>query len=191
MIDNYDSFTFNIVRYFAELGADVTTYRNDEIELDDIHKMRPSKIVISPGPKTPEQAGNSLKIIKQFSGQIPILGVCLGHQAIAHAFGGKIIRANSIKHGKTTKVHHHQSEIFHKVPTPFQATLYNSLVVDDASLPAGFEITAWTENEDGSMDEIMGIKHKSLPLAGIQFHPESVLTEFGHQLLQNFLEQYE
>jgi anthranilate synthase/aminodeoxychorismate synthase-like glutamine amidotransferase len=189
MIDNYDSFTYNLVQYFGELGADVQVYRNDKITIAEIETLNPDKIVISPGPCTPNEAGISLNVIRHFSAKKPILGVCLGHQSIGQAFGGDIVHANAIMHGKTSPIHHHNSSVFKGIESPFKATRYHSLVVNKASLPDCFDITAWTENDDGSLDEIMGIQHKTLPVEGVQFHPESILTEQGHALLKNFLDR--
>jgi anthranilate synthase component 2 len=189
MIDNYDSFTYNLVQYFGELGADIRVYRNDEITIADIEKLAPSGIVISPGPCTPKEAGISVATIAHFSGKIPLLGVCLGHQSIGEAFGGKVIRAKRVMHGKISAIHHHGTGVFAGLDNPFNATRYHSLVIEQASLPECLEVTAWTENEDGSMEEIMGVRHKTLQVEGVQFHPESILTEHGHQLLNNFLQQ--
>jgi len=189
MIDNYDSFTYNVVQYLGELGADVQVYRNDEITVADIEKLAPSKIVISPGPCTPTEAGISLAVIKYFKGKIPILGICLGHQSIGQAFGGKIIRAGQVMHGKTSPVFHNNAGVFKDLSNPFTATRYHSLVIDRAHLPDCLEITAWTENSDGSVEEIMGVRHKTLDIEGVQFHPESILSEHGHDLLRNFLER--
>jgi anthranilate synthase component 2 len=188
MIDNYDSFTYNIVQYLAELKADVQVYRNDEISIADIERLAPEKIVISPGPCTPSEAGISVETITHFAGRLPILGVCLGHQSIAQAFGGKIVRAKQVMHGKTSPMHHSNSGVFSGLTNPFEATRYHSLVIEQSSLPSCLEITAWTENADGSIDEIMGVRHRELPIEGVQFHPESILTEHGHDLLNNFLE---
>ena len=188
MIDNYDSFTYNIVQYLAELKADVQVYRNDEISIADIERLAPEKIVISPGPCTPNEAGISVETITHFAGRLPILGVCLGHQSIAQAFGGKIVRAKQVMHGKTSLMHHSNSGVFSGLTNPFEATRYHSLVIEQSSLPSCLEITAWTENADGSIDEIMGVRHRELPIEGVQFHPESILTEHGHDLLNNFLE---
>jgi anthranilate synthase component II len=190
MIDNYDSFTWNLVQYFGELGADMRVYRNDELTLADIEGMAPSHIVISPGPCTPKEAGISVSVIKHFAGRIPLLGVCLGHQGIGEAFGGTIVRAKRVMHGKISPIHHRGEGVFRGLANPFNATRYHSLVIEQASLPACLQVTAWTENEDGSMEEIMGVKHRTLPIEGVQFHPESILTEHGHQLLRNFLEGY-
>lgn len=187
MIDNYDSFTYNIVQYLAELKADVSVYRNDEITIADIEKMAPEKIVISPGPCTPNKAGVSVDTIKTFAGKIPMLGICLGHQSIGQAFGGNIIRAKQVMHGKTSMMHHDDSGVFKGLSNPFEATRYHSLVIDQATLPDCLQVTAWTQNEDGSLDEIMGIRHRELAIGGVQFHPESILTQHGHELLDNFL----
>ena len=182
MIDNYDSFTYNLVQYFSELGEKVAVYRNDEITLDKIAQLNPERIVISPGPCTTNEAGVSLAVINQFSQNIPVLGVCLGHQSIGQAFGGRVVHAKQLMHGKTSPIFHHDTGVFRGLPNPFTATRYHSLVVERATLPDCLEITAWTE--DG---EIMGIRHKTLAIEGIQFHPESILSEHGHQMLENFL----
>lgn len=187
MIDNYDSFTYNLVQYFGELKANVRVYRNDQITLEQIEEMAPSHIVISPGPCTPNEAGVSIPVIQQFAGRIPLLGVCLGHQSIGQAFGGRIVRAREVMHGKTSRILHHGHSVFQHLPNRFEATRYHSLVIDKDSCPDCLEITAWTETKNGEMDEIMGVQHKSLPIAGVQFHPESILTEHGHKILQNFL----
>jgi len=179
IIDIYDSFTYNVVQYLGELGADVKVVRNDEISCDDIVMLAPEKIVISPGPCTPDQAGISLQVVEQFAGKIPLLGICLGHQSIGQAFGGKIVRAREVMHGKTSMIYHNDSGVFSGLDNPYEATRYHSLVVEQANLPDCFEITAWTQHADGSMDEIMGIRHKSLAIEGVQFHPESILTQFG------------
>ena len=184
MIDNYDSFTYNLVQYFGELGEEVRVFRNDEITFDEIARLKPARIVISPGPCTPDEAGISVSLIEHYNGQVPILGVCLGHQSIGQAFGGKIIHAKQLMHGKTSPIFHSGAGVFRGLPNPFTATRYHSLVIERESLPACLEITAWTE--DG---EIMGVRHKTLPVEGLQFHPESILTEYGHQLLENFLSQ--
>jgi len=189
MIDNYDSFTYNLVQYFGELGADVHVHRNDKITIEEIEALDPEKIVISPGPCTPNEAGASLDIIKHFAGKKPILGVCLGHQSIGQAFGGEIIHAREIMHGKTSPIYHNDSSVFKGLSNPVVATRYHSLVINKASIPDCFDITAWTQNDDGSVDEIMGIQHKTLPIEGVQFHPESILTEQGHELLKNFLDR--
>ena len=190
MIDNYDSFTYNIVQYLGELGADVEVFRNDEITCEEIKKLKPNKIVISPGPCTPNEAGISLEVINSFSGQIPLLGICLGHQSIGQAFGGNIIRARKVMHGKTSLIHHDGRGVFSDLPNPFEATRYHSLVIDKKTVPDNLELTAWTAHEDGSVDEIMGVKHKNLVIEGVQFHPESILSESGHALLNNFLKMY-
>ena len=187
MIDNYDSFTYNLVQYFGELEQDVHVHRNDKISIADIEKLAPDHIVISPGPCTPNEAGISIDVINKFKGHIPILGVCLGHQSIGQAFGGKIVHAHSIMHGKTSDIYHNDTDVFKGFENPYTATRYHSLVIEKESLPDCFEITAWTQTKEGEMDEIMGIKHKELPISGIQFHPESILTSYGHELLQNFL----
>lgn len=189
MIDNYDSFTYNVVQYLGELGADVHVHRNDEITIAQIEALAPSKIVISPGPCTPNEAGVSLAAIEHFKGKIPILGICLGHQSIGQAFGGEIVRAGQVMHGKTSAMHHNNQGVFKGLNMPFTATRYHSLVICKETLPECLEITAWTENEDGSMEEIMGVRHKELDIEGVQFHPESILSEHGHDLLRNFLER--
>ncbi len=189
MIDNYDSFTYNIVQYLGELGAEVATLRNDEITLDDINKMAPKKIILSPGPCTPNEAGICLDVVKTFADQLPIFGVCLGHQSIAQAFGGRIVHAKEIMHGKISHVHHGNQGVFKDLPNPMQATRYHSLVAEIESLPDCFDVTAWTNLPNGEIEEIMGIRHKTLPIEGVQFHPESIMTPMGHQLLQNFLDQ--
>ena len=187
MIDNYDSFTYNLVQYFGELGQEVKVVRNDALGVGEIAALGAERIVISPGPCTPDQAGVSLELLEKLSGKLPILGVCLGHQSLGQAFGGKVIRAKSIMHGKTSPIHHAGVGVFAGLPSPFQATRYHSLVVEKSSLPDCLEITAWTENEDGSFDEIMGLRHKTMAVEGVQFHPESILTEHGHAMLKNFL----
>ena len=189
MIDNYDSFTYNVVQYLGELGADVHVHRNDEITIADIEAMAPSKIVISPGPCTPNEAGISLQVLKHFQGKLPIFGICLGHQSIGQVFGGKIVRASHVMHGKTSPVFHNDTGVFKGLPNPVIATRYHSLVIDKETLPDCLEITAWTNNEDDSMEAIMGVRHKTLDIEGVQFHPESILTECGHQLLDNFLKR--
>ena len=189
MIDNYDSFTYNVVQYLGELGADVQVHRNDEITLAQIEQLAPEKIVISPGPCTPNEAGVSLAVVEHFQGRIPILGICLGHQAIGQAFGGQIVRAGRGMHGKTSLIHHSNQGVFAGLTNPFTATRYHSLVIAKESLPNCLEITAWTEQADGSIEEIMGVRHKTLAVEGVQFHPESILTEHGHQLLKNFLDR--
>ena len=184
MIDNYDSFTYNIVQYFGELGEDVRTVRNDEISLNDINELRPDRICISPGPKSPADAGVSVEVLKQFAGKLPILGVCLGHQAIGAAFGGKVVRAKQVMHGKTSLIAHTGEGVFKGLPSPFTVIRYHSLAIERASLPDCLEVTAWTD--DG---EIMGVRHKEFDIEGVQFHPESILSEHGHALLKNFLER--
>ena len=186
MIDNYDSFTYNIVQYLLELGAEVEVRRNDEITIAEIEAMVPEKIVISPGPCTPNEAGISLETVDHFAGKIPILGICLGHQSIGQSFGGTIVRAGSVMHGKTSAIHHNGEGVFAGLKQPFEATRYHSLVVDKATLPSTLEVTAWTE-KDGEVDEIMGLRHRELGIEGVQFHPESILTEHGYDLLNNFL----
>ena len=187
MIDNYDSFTYNIVQYLAELKVDVKVYRNDELTLADIERLSPEKIVISPGPCTPNEAGVSVDTITTFAGKIPILGICLGHQSIGQAFGGQIVRAKQVMHGKTSMMHHSDRGVFKGLSNPFQATRYHSLVIEQTTLPECLDMTAWTENVDGSLDEIMGVRHKDMSVEGVQFHPESILTQHGHDLLSNFL----
>lgn len=189
MVDNYDSFTYNLVQYFGELGADVTVVRNDEVTVDEIEALSPDKIVISPGPCTPNEAGISVETIKRFAGTYPILGVCLGHQSIGNAFGGDIVHAKRIMHGKTSPVFHRDIGVFKGLNNPFIATRYHSLVINQKTLPDCLEVTAWTEDEKGGMEEIMGIKHKTLDIEGVQFHPESILTEHGHDMLKNFLDR--
>ena len=189
MIDNYDSFTFNLVQYFGELGEDVRVIRNDEMTLAALRALRPSGIVISPGPGTPDDAGVSLEVLQRLGGEVPVFGVCLGHQSIGQAFGGRVVRAKAIMHGKTSPIRHAGKGVFAGLPDPFEATRYHSLVVEQASLPDCLEITAWTEQADGSIDEIMGLRHRTLPIEGVQFHPESILTEHGHAMLRNFLAQ--
>lgn len=184
MIDNYDSFTYNLVQYFGELGEDVRVARNDEITLDEIAALKPARICISPGPCSPAEAGISLDVLRRFAGEVPILGVCLGHQAIGHAFGGKVVRAKQLMHGKTDAVEHRGASVFAGLPSPFTATRYHSLAVERSSLPAELEVTAWTA--DG---EIMGLRHKTLAVEGVQFHPESIATEHGHRMLKNFLQR--
>jgi len=183
VIDNYDSFTYNLVQYLGELGAEIVVYRNDKITIEEIEKLAPERIVISPGPCTPLQAGISNDVIKHFAGRVPILGVCLGHQCIGHVFGGRVVRAQRLMHGKTSMIYHNGEEIFAGLPNPFEATRYHSLIVERESLPDCLVITAWTEE-----DEIMGLRHKELPVWGVQFHPESILTKAGKDLLKNFLE---
>jgi len=188
MIDNYDSFTYNVVQYFAELGADVRVFRNDEITIEEIEAMNPDHLVISPGPCTPNEAGISMEAIRYFAGKLPILGICLGHQSIGQVFGGDIVRAGQVMHGKLSAIHHSDKGVFAGLTNPYQATRYHSLVIDKNTIPDCLEITAWTENEDGSMEEIMGVRHKELMIEGVQFHPESILTQHGHDLLNNFLQ---
>jgi anthranilate synthase component 2 len=189
MIDNYDSFTYNLVQYLGELGADVRVYRNDRITVQEIAALGPERIVISPGPCTPNEAGVSVEVIRHFSGKLPILGVCLGHQSIGQAFGGRIVHANAIMHGKTSMIHHIGTGVFQGLPQPFEATRYHSLVIERETLPECLEVTAWTMDEPGKPGEIMGVRHKELPVEGVQFHPESILTTSGHDLLGNFLKQ--
>ena len=188
MIDNYDSFTYNLVQYFGELGAEVEVHRNDQISVAEVAAKNPSHIVLSPGPCTPNEAGICLALIAQLKGRFPILGVCLGHQSIGQAFGGVVKRAGAVMHGKTSPIHHRQQGVFRGLPSPFTATRYHSLIVEKAGLPDCFEITAWTAQAGGTVDEIMGLKHKTLPIEGVQFHPESILTEHGHAMLKNFLQ---
>jgi anthranilate synthase component 2 len=187
MIDNYDSFTFNLVQYLGELGQEVKVVRNDALDVVGVRALKPSHIMISPGPGTPDDAGVSLAILHEMAGELPIFGVCLGHQAIGQAFGGKVIRAKQIMHGKTSPIRHRGQGVFAGLPDPFEATRYHSLVVEQASLPDCLEVTAWTEHPDGSIDEIMGLRHRTLPVEGVQFHPESILTQHGHAMLANFL----
>lgn len=187
MIDNYDSFTYNLVQYLGELGQDVQVYRNDEIDLAKIAELNPEKIVISPGPCTPNEAGISVPLISEFAGKIPLLGVCLGHQSIGQAFGGNIIKAKTLMHGKTSLIYHNNTGVFKDLPNPYTATRYHSLVIERDTLPDCLEITAWTQDANGEFDEIMGVRHKTLDIEGVQFHPESILTEYGHDLLNNFL----
>ncbi|MCG6885929.1 MAG: aminodeoxychorismate/anthranilate synthase component II [Proteobacteria bacterium] len=188
MIDNYDSFTYNLVQYFGELGTEVQVYRNDQITIEQIEKLDPDYLVISPGPCTPNEAGVSVDAIRYFAGRKPILGVCLGHQSIGQAFGGHIVHASAIMHGKTSVIHHNGKSLFNGIPNLFEATRYHSLVIEKQTLPECLEITAWTETDSGELDEIMGVRHRDYPIEGMQFHPESILTEHGHQLLKNFLE---
>lgn len=189
MIDNYDSFTYNVVQYLAELKADVLVVRNDELTVEQIKAKQPERIVISPGPCTPNEAGVSVEVIKQFAGVVPILGICLGHQSIGQAFGGDIIRARQVMHGKTSPMYHANVGVFEGLSNPFTATRYHSLVIDKNTLPDCLEVTAWTQDDAGNVDEIMGVRHKELAIEGVQFHPESILSEHGHQLLKNFLER--
>jgi anthranilate synthase component 2 len=190
MIDNYDSFTYNLVQYLGELGAEVQTHRNDQVSVDEVARLQPSHIVLSPGPCTPNEAGICLELIDRLAGQFPILGVCLGHQSIGQAFGGHVVRAREVMHGKTSQIHHRGEGVFARLPTPYTATRYHSLIVQEDGLPDALEVTAWTQHADGRRDEIMGLRHRSLPVEGVQFHPESILTEHGHALLKNFLESY-
>ena len=190
MIDNYDSFTYNIVQYFGELQQDISIYRNDEISIEQIKALAPDAIVIGPGPCTPDSAGISLELIDTFKGMIPILGICLGHQAIGQAFGSKIVKAGEVMHGRLSAIYHDGQGVFSNLPNPAQFTRYHSLVIDKSSLPAGFEITAWTQHSDGSMEEIMAIRHRDFAIEGVQFHPESILSEAGYHLLNNFLQTH-
>ena len=189
VIDNYDSFTFNLVQYFQALGAEVSVARNDAMPVDAIERMRPGRIVISPGPCAPDQAGVSLEVVRRLGPTVPILGVCLGHQAIGQAYGGRVVRAKSVMHGKTSRIRHRGAGVFAGLPDRYEATRYHSLVVERGSVPACLEVTAWTEDPDGGFDEVMGLRHREHPVEGVQFHPESILSEHGHALLQNFLER--
>ncbi len=189
MIDNYDSFTYNLVQYLGELGSQVITHRNDAISLDEIRELRPDAIVLSPGPCTPDESGICLDVLDQMAGDYPILGVCLGHQAIGQAFGGEVVRAREVMHGKTSPMHHADEGVFKGLPNPFEATRYHSLIVARESLPSCLIETAWTVNDAGERDEIMGFRHETLPIEGVQFHPESILTRQGHALLKNFLDR--
>ncbi len=189
MIDNYDSFTWNLVQYLGELGARVEVVRNDEISVAEVRRLKPERIVVSPGPCTPNEAGVSLELVQSLAGEIPILGVCLGHQTIGQVFGGRVVRARQVMHGKTSAIRHRGQGVFAGLPEPLEATRYHSLIVELESLPEELEITAWTEGPHGSVDEIMGLRHRRLPVEGVQFHPESILTHAGHDLLRNFLEQ--
>ncbi|MCX2979196.1 anthranilate synthase component II [Candidatus Marimicrobium litorale] len=189
MIDNYDSFTYNVVQYLGELGAEVVVVRNDEIAVTDIAAMDPEKIVISPGPCTPNEAGISMEVIREYAGKVPLLGICLGHQSLGQVFGGEVVRARQVMHGKTSPIYHRSEGVFAGLSQPFEATRYHSLVVERDSLPDCLEVTAWTQNEAGEVDEIMGLRHRELAVEGVQFHPESILTAHGHDLLRNFLEQ--
>jgi len=188
MIDNYDSFTYNVVQYLGELGADVQVFRNDAISVEEIESLNPAQIVISPGPCTPMEAGISMRVIEHFAGKIPLLGICLGHQSIGQVFGGEVVRANKVMHGKLSPIHHNGQGVFANLPEPFTATRYHSLVIDAEKLPDCLEVTAWTEDESGRLEEIMGVRHKEFAVEGVQFHPESILSEHGHALLQNFLQ---
>ena len=187
MIDNYDSFTFNLVQYLGELGSRVEVHRNDKIDLDGVRALSPERVMISPGPGTPDDAGISTKVIEALAGEVPLLGVCLGHQCIGQVYGGVIVSASEIMHGKLSLMHHNRKGVFAELPTPFRATRYHSLVIDKSCLPECLELTAWTETSDGGIDEIMGIRHKTLAVEGVQFHPESIMSEHGHSLLRNFL----
>jgi anthranilate synthase component 2 len=189
MIDNYDSFTYNVVQYLGELQAQVHVVRNDEISVADITALAPHRIVISPGPCTPNEAGISMDVIRTFAGKVPILGICLGHQSIGQVYGGQVVRARKVMHGKTSPIHHRGEGVFAGLSQPFEATRYHSLVVARDTLPDCLEVTAWTQTEDGEVDEIMGLRHRDMPIEGVQFHPESILTAHGHDLLRNFLEQ--
>ena len=189
MIDNYDSFTYNLVQYLQSLGAEVRVERNDALTVDQIEQLAPQRIVISPGPCTPNEAGVSMAVIERLGATTPILGVCLGHQSMGQVYGGDVVRAGRIMHGKTSRIRHEGKGVFAGLPDAYEATRYHSLVVDKTTLPAALEITAWTENEDGSMEEIMGLRHREFPVEGVQFHPESILTQHGHALLKNFLER--
>ncbi|TLX22903.1 anthranilate synthase component II [Thermomonas fusca] len=189
MIDNYDSFTFNLVQYLQELGAEVRVERNDALSVAQIEALAPERIVISPGPCTPNEAGVSLEVLRELGPRIPVFGVCLGYQALGQVYGGKVVRAGRIMHGKTSPIHHQGKGVFTGLPTPFEATRYHSLVVEKNSVPDCLEVTAWTENDDGSVEELMGLRHREYPVEGVQFHPESILTQHGHALLKNFLER--
>jgi anthranilate synthase component 2 len=188
MIDNYDSFTYNLVQYFGELGEEILVYRNDKISIQEIEDLAPERIVVSPGPCTPNEAGISLELIEHFKGKLPLLGVCLGHQSIGQAFGGRIVHAKEIMHGKTSEIYHNNNDVFAGLDNPFTATRYHSLVIEQETLPDCLEVTAWTQTEAGEVDEIMGVRHKEYAISGVQFHPESILTSYGHELLKNFLE---
>ncbi|WP_019457763.1 anthranilate synthase component II [Acinetobacter sp. GG2] len=190
MIDNYDSFTYNIVQYFGELNQEVKVVRNDQVTLEDIERWQPKYLVIGPGPCSPSEAGISIPAINHFAGKIPLLGVCLGHQSIGQAFGGNIVRAKTVMHGRLSDMYHSNKGIFSNLPIPFSATRYHSLVIDQQTLPDCLEVTCWTNEADGSMEEIMGVKHKTLPVEGVQFHPESILSQHGHQIFKNFLDIY-
>ena len=190
MIDNYDSFTYNIVQYFGELNQELKVVRNDQVTLEQIERWQPKYLVIGPGPCSPTEAGISIPAINHFAGKIPLLGVCLGHQSIGQAFGGNIIRAKTVMHGRLSDMHHSSKGIFSNLPSPFAATRYHSLVIEQDSLPECLEVTCWTNQADGSIEEIMGVKHKTLAVEGVQFHPESILSQHGHQIFKNFLEIY-
>ena len=189
MIDNYDSFTYNLVQYLGELGEEVQVFRNDQVSVDEVSSLQPDRIMISPGPCTPNEAGVSMEIVKAFAGKVPVLGVCLGHQSIGQVYGGKIVHAQEIMHGKTSMIHHKSEHVFQGLNNPFEATRYHSLVIEKESLPDCLDITAWTETANGELDEIMGVRHKKLDIEGVQFHPESILTQHGHDLLNNFLKR--
>jgi len=189
LIDNYDSFTYNVAQYLGELGAEVVVHRNDEITISQIRKLAPEKIVLSPGPCTPDEAGISMEVVREFGAKTPLLGICLGHQSIGQVFGGKVSRARDVMHGKTSPIHHNGEGVFRGLDKPFVATRYHSLIVEEASMPDCLEVTAWTE-QNGVRDEIMGVRHNTLPIEGVQFHPESILTTAGHELLNNFLTGY-
>ena len=191
MIDNYDSFTYNIVQYFGELQQDISVWHNDEISIDEIKALAPDAIVIGPGPCDPDSAGISLEVIATFKGIIPILGICLGHQAIGQAFGGKVVKASTVMHGRLSAIYHNGQGAFTNLPNPAQFTRYHSLVIEQASLPDCFEVSAWTQNTDGNIEEIMGIRHREFAIEGVQFHPESILSEAGYQLLNNFLQTHQ
>ncbi len=188
MIDNYDSFTYNLVQYFGELGEEILVYRNDKISIAEIEALSPERIVVSPGPCTPNEAGLSLELMEHFKGKLPLLGVCLGHQSIGQAFGGRIVHAKEIMHGKTSEIYHNNNDVFAGLDNPFTATRYHSLVIEQETLPDCFEVTAWTQTDEGEIDEIMGVRHKEYAISGVQFHPESILTSYGHELLKNFLD---
>lgn len=191
MIDNYDSFTYNIVQYLGELNQDVKVVRNDQVTLEEIERWQPQYIVIGPGPCSPTEAGISIPVIQKFAGRIPLLGVCLGHQSIGQAFGGNIIRAKTVMHGRLSNMYHNDQGMFKSLPSPFSATRYHSLVIDQNTLPDCLEITCWTQEQDGTIEEIMGIKHKELAVEGVQFHPESILSQHGHQTFKTFIETYQ
>jgi anthranilate synthase component 2 len=188
MIDNYDSFTYNLVQYFGELGEEILVHRNDKISIAEIEALSPERIVVSPGPCTPNEAGLSLELIEHFKGKLPLLGVCLGHQSIGQVFGGRIVHAKEIMHGKTSEIYHNNNDVFAGLDNPFTATRYHSLVIEQETLPDCLEVTAWTQTDEGEVDEIMGVRHKDYAISGVQFHPESILSSYGHELLKNFLE---